>query len=45
MRFVVEDFSGDAPIGALEKQPSDGDPLPGRTQPGLAQEILGVAGQ
>ena len=45
MRFVVEDFSGDAPIGVLEKQPRDGDPLPGQTQPSLAQEILGIAGQ
>jgi hypothetical protein len=44
-RFVVEDFSIDAPVCVLEQQPRNGDPLPGRTQPSLAQEVLEIAGQ
>jgi hypothetical protein len=43
--FVVEDFSGDAPIGVSQQQPRNGNPVPGRTQPNLAQEVLGIAGQ
>jgi hypothetical protein len=44
-RFVVEDFSSDAPIRVPEQQPCDGDPLPGRTQPSLSQEALKIVGQ
>ena len=44
-RFVVEDFSIDAPIGIPAQQPCNGDPLSGRTQPDLAQEALQIVGQ
>ncbi len=44
-RFVVEDFSIDAPIRVPEQQPCNGDPLSGRTQPSLAQEALKTVGQ
>jgi hypothetical protein len=44
-RFVVEDFSSDASIRVPEQQPCNGDSLPGRTQPSLAQDAPKIVGQ
>ena len=45
MCFLVEDFSGDAPIRSPEQQACKGDALAGRTQPSTVQQALNVTGR